>query len=259
VNERIAGRIYFIGDVDLIGRSSTNTYVLVHGAWHGSWCWDKIVPLLEQAGHTAVAPDLPGQGKDRTPIKDITFRSYVQRVCDTVNAQVEPVILVGHSMAGAVITQVAEECPDRLKMLVYLCAFLPGNGESLADWSQRDKECLLPKHRVYAEDGSCSTIRDDALKEVFYADCPDEDVRRARSLLRPQATAPLRVPVSTTDENFGHLPRVYIETLQDRAISPSLQRRMYEALPCQRVIKMNTSHSPFFSAPETLVAHMTSL
>jgi len=236
-----------------------STYVLIHGAWHGSWCWDKIVPLLKQAGHTAIAPDLPGHGKDKTPIPEITLQGYVQRVCETVDAQVEPVILVGHSMGGGVITQAAEECPDKLKMLVYLCAFLPGNGESLFDWIQRNTESLLLPNRVLAEDKSYSTIRGDAVKEVFYADCSDEDVARARSLLGPQASAPLRVPVRITEQNFGRLPRVYIETLQDKTVSLSLQRRMYAAVPCQKVIAMDTSHSPFFSAPEALVAHLTSL
>ena len=107
-----------------------STYVLIHGAWHGSWCWDKVVSLLKQAGHTAIAPDLPGHGKDKTPIPEITLQGYVQRVCETVNAQVEPVILVGHSMGGGVITQAAEECPDKLKML-FICALFCRGTENL--------------------------------------------------------------------------------------------------------------------------------
>ena len=106
-----------------------STYVLIHGTWHGAWCWDKVIPLLEQAGHAAIAPDLPGHGKDKTPIPEVTLHAYVNRVCETINAQTEPVILVGHSMAGVIIIQAAEECPERIKMLVYVCAFLPGNGQ----------------------------------------------------------------------------------------------------------------------------------
>lgn len=236
-----------------------STYVLIHGAWHGAWCWDKVLPLLQQAGHTAVAPDLPGHGNDKTPIPQVTLQGYVQRVCETVNAQHEPVVLVGHSMGGVVITQAAEECSDGIKALVYVCAYLPGNGETLAVWLQRNTESLLAGNLVWAEDRSYSTIRDDAVKAVFYGDCSDEDVARARSLLGPQASAPSRVPISTTEQNFGRLPRVYIETLQDKAISLSLQRQMYAAVPCQKVIAMDTSHSPFFSAPETLAAHLGSL
>lgn len=233
--------------------------MLVHGAHHGGWCWDKIVPLLEQAGHGAVAPDLPGLGEDSTPIAEITLDAYVARVCAVVEAQKDPVVLVGHSMAGAVITQAAEERAERIDTLVYLCAFLPGNGESLLDWMTRDTGSLIPRYRVDSEDGSQATMRDEAVRELFYADCPDEDVLRARSLLRPQASAPFAVPVHTTDESFGRVPRVYIETLEDRAVTLSLQRQMYTAMPCRRVITMNTGHSPFFSAPEALAAHLTSL
>jgi hypothetical protein len=81
---------------------------------------------------------------------------------------------------------------------------------------------------------------------------------RAKSLLVPQGAAPLAVPLRTSEERFGRIPRVYIECLRDRAISPSFQKDMYTAVPCRNVISMDTSHSPFFSAPEELVAHLTS-
>lgn len=86
-----------------------------------------------------------------------------------------------------------------------------------------------------------------------------EDVARAKKLLVPQATAPFATPVRTTPENFGRIPRIYIECLRDRAISPAIQRKMYTALPCQKVISMDTDHSPFFSAPGELVAHLTAV
>ncbi len=91
-----------------------STYVLVHGAWHGSWCWEKVVPLLEQAGHQVEALDLPGHGQDKTPIREITLAAYTNRVCETLDAQAEPVILVGHSLGGMVITQAAEERPAKI-------------------------------------------------------------------------------------------------------------------------------------------------
>ncbi|WP_413467230.1 alpha/beta fold hydrolase [Pleurocapsa sp. FMAR1] len=90
-------------------------YILIHGSWHGSWCWNKVATLLEQAGHKAIAPDLPSHGDDRTPIFEVTLQSYEDRVCEVVKAQTEPVILVGHSMAGIVITQAAEQCPAKIE------------------------------------------------------------------------------------------------------------------------------------------------
>lgn len=235
------------------------TYVLIHGAFHGSWCWDKVVPLLEKAGNKVEAPDLPGHGNNKTPISEVSLQAYVDSVCTILDAQSEPVILVGHSMGGAVITQAAEYRPEKIKTLVYLAALLLRNGESPFDTAQEDTESLGALKSIMSEDQSYVTIKDEDLKEVFYGDCSDDHVGRAKSLLVPQATAPLATPVHTTEENFGQVPRVYIECSDDRAISPSLQKRMHTTLPCVKVISMNTCHSPFFSAPDELAGHLLSL
>ena len=76
------------------------SYVLIHGAWHGAWCWDKVVPLLQQQGHTAVAIDLPAHGKDLTPLTKVSLQRYADKICQAVSQQPEPVILVGHSLGG---------------------------------------------------------------------------------------------------------------------------------------------------------------
>jgi pimeloyl-ACP methyl ester carboxylesterase len=107
-----------------------STYVLVHGAWHGAWCWSKVVSLLEGAGHKAIALDLPGHGRDDTPIAQVTFEAYCDKVREIVEAQPESVILVGHSMGGRVVTQVAELRPDRIMTLVYIAAILLRHGEN---------------------------------------------------------------------------------------------------------------------------------
>ena len=233
-----------------------STYVLIHGGLGGAWCWDKVVPLLEERGHRVVAPDLPGHGRDTTPVSEVTMEAYVNCVCNVLDAQPEPVILVGHSMGGAIITQAAEYRPDRIKTLVYLAAFLPQNGEFTGGID--DTESLLRPNVVMSDDGSYITFRDEILKEACYADCSDEDVARAKSLMCPQATLPNITPVVTTEANFGRVPRVYITTLRDRALSPYVQKQMYTALPCG-VISMDTSHSPMFSTPGELVDILVSL
>jgi pimeloyl-ACP methyl ester carboxylesterase len=235
------------------------TYVLIHGAWHGSWCWDKIVPLLEMRGHKAVAPDLPGHGTDKSPVSEVSLQAYVDRVVKILDAQSEPVVLVGHSMGGIVISQAAEYRPEKVKTLAYLSAFLLRDGESLLQIAQEDEDALVLPNLVMADDQSSATVKDEALGEAFYGGCSVEDVARAKSLLVPQAAAPFATPVHTTTENFGRVPRIYIECRRDRAISPSAQKRMYTALPCQRVVSMDTSHSPFFSASEELLAHLTAI
>ncbi|MGH8006832.1 MAG: alpha/beta fold hydrolase [Candidatus Binatia bacterium] len=236
-----------------------STFVLIHGAWHGGWCWYKIVPLLTQAGHRVVTPDLPGRGKDKTPLSDISLSRHVEHICAVLDAQPEPVTLVGHSFGGVIITQVAELRPERVKSLVYLTAFLLRDGETLRGALRDATESLLVPNRIPSADGSSTTVREEALKDVFYADCSQADIVLAGALLVPEGSAPMVTPVHTTAANFGRIPRVYIECLRDRAIPATTQRQMYTSLPCQRVVSLDTSHSPFFSAPEKLAAELLSL
>lgn len=234
-----------------------STYILIHGSWNGSWCWEKVAPLLEKQGHRVITPDLSGHGQDKTPIPEILLQTYVDRVLEILDAQPEPVILVGHSMGGIVISQAAEYRPDKIKILVYLCAILLRNGQSCVQVQEQESDSLIKPNLILPEDQSYVTLREEAIKEIFYEDCSDEDVVRAKSLMVLEPAAPITTPISITEENFGRVPRVYIECLHDRAISPSLQKKMYTALSCLKVISMNTSHSPFFSAPEELATHLT--
>jgi pimeloyl-ACP methyl ester carboxylesterase len=236
-----------------------STFVLVHGAWHGRWAWEKVVPLLEEAGHKVEAPDLRGHGDDKTPVPEVSLQSYADRVSEVLDGQSEPVILVGHSMGGIVISEVAERHPEKVRLLVYLAAFLLPNGKTLLETAQTDDETLVLQNVEVDEDKGIVTIREDAAREVFYGDCSEEDVERAKERLQPQALAPFATPVGVGEENFGRVKRTYIECLQDRAIGPATQKLMYTELPCEKVISMETSHSPFLSVPEKLVSHLVSL
>ncbi|MGI0489007.1 alpha/beta fold hydrolase [Pantanalinema rosaneae CENA516] len=233
--------------------------VLIHGASSGAWVWHKVIPLLEQPGHTVIAPDLPGHGKDRTPLADISLSTYVDFVCNILEQQPEPVLLVGHSMGGGIITQVAEYQPDKIKALVYLAGYLLNNGETVLDIIQQDTETLLLENAVFAEDQRSVSFRSHAAKDIGFGDCSDADMALVQALLSSQAVAPLTTPVNTTAEKFGRVPRVYIECLQDRAIGLLAQRRLQTALPCEKVISLDTSHAPFFSAPQALAQHLLAL
>jgi pimeloyl-ACP methyl ester carboxylesterase len=215
--------------------------------------------LLEKQGHTVIAPDLPGHGRDKTPVSAVTLEAYVERVCHILDAQREPVVLVGHSMGGGIITQTAEYRPDKTKTLVYLTALLPANGESMGDVLRRNTATVLPPNVVPAAEPGAMTIREEVLAEGFYGDCSAEDVALAKLLLVPQATAPLRTRLQTSGANFGRIPRVFIECLRDQAHSLSFQRSVYTTFPGQQVITLDTSHSPFFSAPAELAVHLAAL
>ena len=234
-------------------------FVLVHGGFVGGWLWEKVVPILEDAGHQVETPDLPGHGDDQTPIPEVSLQGYADRISEVLDAQPEPAILVGQSMGGVVISQAAEQRPDKVALLVYVGTYLLRDGETLFSAAEKDTEALVFPNLEMSEDGSSATFREDAIGEVFLHDCSDEDVEKAKSRFRPQAVAPLATPVSLTEENFGRIPRVYIETLNDRAISPWLQKEMYERMPCEKVISMDTGHAPFYAAPEELAGHLASL
>lgn len=228
------------------------TFVLIHGAGSGAWVWHKVAPCLERQGHTVITPDLPGHGRNPRPMAEITLACYADSVCDILRAQAEPVVLVGHSLGGAVISQAAEACPEKIQTLVYLAGYLLRNGESPLDISQTDSESLMMGTAVFSEDQLSATCRPEALQELGYADCSEEDMALVRSLITPQAVAPLSTPVQITAERAGRVPKVYILCTQDKVIGPATQRRMAEAGGCDRLLTLDTSHNPYLSAPQAV-------
>lgn len=234
-------------------------YVLVHGAWHGAWCWDKIVPLLENEGHSVTAVDLPGHGEDPRALAGLTQAEYGRRVADAVEAAGEPVVLVGHSMGGMAITQAAEYVPDRIAALVYVCAFLPGPGDSLMSLAAGDTEARVLPNLEVDEAAGVSRVAAAAHVECFYEACDPADAAAASKRLGAESLAAFGTPVSITDERAGSVRRVYIECIRDHAISIAKQREMYGARPCERVESIDTDHSPFLSRPDELAARLLSV
>ena len=236
-----------------------STFILIHGAFHGAWCWNKVTPLLEQGGYEVVALDLPGHGEDQTPAAEVTLEAYADRVVEALDTHPEPVVLVGHSLSGTVISQVAERRPAKIDKLVYLCALLLPSGKSAIEASQEDSGSVILKNATVEPDQGRIILAEEGLREALYHDCPEEDFERARRLVTSQPLAPLGAPVEVTEENFGSVRRTYVHTTQDRAVSPAAQEKMYADLPCEKVVSMPTGHLPFFAAPEELVKHLDSL
>jgi pimeloyl-ACP methyl ester carboxylesterase len=218
-----------------------------------------MLPLLKRVGHEVIAPDLPGLGKDITPLNQISLEFWTESISELVVSQPNPVVLVGHSNGGAILSSVAEKCPKKVARLVYVTAALVRDGESLRQLLVEDGTSLLLPNLVLADDGNSSTVREEALKAVFYGESPEEDIALARLLLRPEPRGPAGTPIHITEENFGSVPRFYIECLRDKVIPQSLQKKMYSALPCQKVMTIDTDHSPFFSAPQRLAECLLSI
>jgi pimeloyl-ACP methyl ester carboxylesterase len=237
------------------------TFVLVHGACHGAWCWYKLVPELEALGHRVVTPDLPALGDDKTPIADVTFEMNVERVAGVIRKEAEPVVLVGHSMGGVTITGTAERVPDRIRLLVYLTAFLPRDGESIS--SLAASPAWIPetgtRAMVCSPDGLSVSFSPEGARDRFYRDCSEEDVTYCLARLRPQPFVIRDTPVRITAERFGRVPRAYIHCTEDRSIGLAVQREMVARSPCRTVASLPTGHSPFLVAPKALAAMLSDL
>ncbi len=234
-------------------------FLLIHGAFHGAWCWDKTVAELEKLGHRAKAIDLPGQGQDQTPLAQVSLDAMVDRIIETLKSFSEPAVLVGHSLGGIPISVAGEKAPDRVKTLVYLSAFLPRDGETLIDIENRNPKQVVPKSMIFDAERVSGAIMLDKVREIFYHDCSDADVAFAIGRLRPQAVAALFTPVHLTTERFGRIPRVYIECTDDRALSTEIQRDMIAKSPPVDVRHLHASHSPFLSMPDKLAMVMSDL
>ncbi|MFS0724398.1 alpha/beta fold hydrolase [Paenibacillus sp. 1P07SE] len=235
-----------------------STYVLVHGSWHGAWCWEKIVPQLEQAGHRVLAVELPGNGTDDTPVSEVTLESGVNKTLELLDKADEPVVLVGHSMGGVTISQVAEERPDKVQALVYVTAFMLADGQSLLN-IPTDEEGLLAPNMIPSEDGSYVTVPRPLLTEIFYACCDPADAERAIARFGVQSLGPLPTPLKLTEGRYGRIPRYYVACRRDRAITHRSQQEMIEALPCKEVYTLDVDHSPFYSAPDQLTGILTEI
>lgn len=237
-------------------------FVLVHGAWHGGACWDRVKAALEAAGHAVLAPDLPGAGADAQSPK-----SFAQRPLDPAAFGTEPspnagvtqdartqaildaveqasglgngkVIVVGHSLGGITLSPVSEAAPDKVSAAVYLCAFMlpPGMPAVAMILSEIMSDALVPP-LFMADPEQVGALRVDVasedtdylrgLRQAFYGDLSDADFAEARSGLHcDEPVAVAAVPSGITPERFGRVPRHYIRCTEDRAIPLAGQDHM---------------------------------
>jgi pimeloyl-ACP methyl ester carboxylesterase len=256
--------------------------VMVHGAFAGEWCWKPVLPGLLAAGHNVETLDLPGSGSDLTPAEEVTLDAYAQRVCEVLAAG-QPAVLVGHSMGGMAVTQAAARMPEQIVELVYVSAFLPIDGESLLELTQRPEAAgdeiqanmvlrtasgaqfrqprRLPKSPL-DDPPVTATLPDAAARTAVYGCCSDDEAAWALGFRRPQPLAPMGEPFRLDpgrEAEFTALPRRYVTCLRDRCIRPPMQRFMYERAGCDPVIELDTDHAPFLSRTDELVAALDRL
>jgi pimeloyl-ACP methyl ester carboxylesterase len=268
--------------------------VLVHGSWHGSWCWSLVTEHLAGLGVPAVAVDLDGHGlkgpsprsrwrrpfdpdayaTEPSPVAGVTASSAAATLVGQLRRIGDggPCVLVAHSMGGVVATAVAERAPELVSHLVYLSAYAPVSGRPTSDYfGQPESSDGVLRLLVgdFLETGALRMDPDDherhrIIRDVFYHDVDDDTAAAAISLLTPDA--PLGIPAETltvTAERYGTVPHTYLVCLRDNAFPVALQRRFITEIDAvsarpTTVRELDTSHSPFLSRPAELAQAIAS-
>lgn len=232
------------------------SFILIHGSWHGGWCFETIKDLLEAGGHEVIAPDLPGMGGEEAALRAANLRDWAEFTADLCrHAAQSPVILAGHSRGGIVISQAAEYAPDAIDALVYICAMMLPNGMSRADFKQLEDPNPAFDAIIAPVYGGAGTVIDkDKAGTVFAQLCSAETVATAMAQVVAEPHGPRSTPLKLSSERFGSLPRTYIECTEDRTILLSSQRRMQQLVPGADVVTLQADHSPYLSRPQALAA-----
>ena len=215
-----------------------------------------MAPLLRAAGHDVHTPDLPRGGRDQTPTPEITLEALGDRVVAALELCREPAVLVGHSMGGIAISVAAENRPELVHRLVYVAApLLPSGASLMSVLGDHDPESLTMAEGSLLLDETDASVRlgSGVANDLFYGECPPaaRSVAVAR-LSEKIALTPLTTPVALTEARFGSVPRAFVKTLRDRALTPSCQQWMIDQSPCDAVREIDTDHAPWLSAPDDL-------
>ena len=252
MNFSILTRVYwlsffFILSSYAVQSKERHTFMLVHGSWHGDWAWYLLEEQLIKAGHDVIAVNLPGHGLQYNEASNVTLDDYSNAVITALDLLEEPVILVGHSLGGLVISAVAEQRPNKIECLIYLAAFLLKDNQSVLDISVQDTTSLIFPNTIIDNTKQLVYLNSENVVDLFYEDAPESAIILSEKLLTPEPLMPISTRLKLTDENYGSVPRYYIATDYDRAISPYIQEKMYTENPCEEVIHIKSGHSPFFS------------
>ncbi len=239
-------------------RKNYPTYVLVHGAWADESSWSLVRNQLALNANVVVV-NLPGHGIDLTPASSIKLSDYVQAVTHAINEQPGKVVLVGHSMAGIIISQVAENIPDKIDKLVYVSAYLPKNNEDLLSLSKQDLQSNVGGALEFSPDYSAAKIKKDVIASAVCADCPEFMKEVLVKYHKAEPSKPLGEKV-TLSGKFANVPKYYIYTSADAAVGFELQKAMVRNNGTVRqTFVMNTSHLPFVVNPQEFVSILTGI
>jgi len=224
--------------------------VLVHGAWHGGWCWRRVADRLQQAGHRVFTPTLTGVGERRHLLRaEVDLETHIRDILGVLDAEeLENVVLVGHSYAGLVISGVAARAPKRLRRLVYLDALLVEDGQSWA-------EAFPPE---VTEARRKSVVMTDGVKTIpapdpaIYGFADPADTEWVRRRLTPHPFAPFEQKARWGGPLGGGVRRIYIDCTQPALAALGTMKDRYRGKPEWPFVELKTGHDAMVSAPEAL-------
>ncbi|PWK79823.1 pimeloyl-ACP methyl ester carboxylesterase [Mucilaginibacter oryzae] len=233
-------------------QSEKQIFVLVHGAWAGPFAWQMVKDTLESSGNEVVALQLPGHGTDNTPAGTLHMDTYINYVSGAIEKIGRKVILVGHSLAGMIISGVAEQVPGLVEKLVYIAGYVPQNGQSAYMISLEDTQSLLGASLIVSNDQSEFDIKREDIINIVCQDGTEEVQELILNNYKAEPAAPFSDPISLSDEKFGSVEKYYIETLQDHGIGNELQKRMIAQAKIKNSYQLNSGHTPLLSQPAEL-------
>ncbi|MEI6641774.1 MAG: alpha/beta fold hydrolase [Novosphingobium sp.] len=233
-------------------------FVLIHGSWHGGWCFDPVADLLRARGHTVLAPTLPAMGGTAEEMAALTLADwgeFAAQHCRDLKAALggAPVVLAGHSRGGLVVSTAAERDPAAMDALVYICAMMLPSGASRAEFKALEEPNPDFDSIISKVHGGIATVVDPARAGPVFAQLsPPDLVAGVLPKLVAEPHGPRSETLALTPERWGSLPRTYVECTEDRTIPISSQRRMQAMSPGARVVTLDADHSPYLSRPVEL-------
>jgi pimeloyl-ACP methyl ester carboxylesterase len=230
----------------------SQTFVLIHGTWHGGWAWQEVMRFLSDEGHRAYAPTLAGHGPEATRV-GITHRDCVSSVVNYIqNRSLTDVVLVGHSFGGTIVQKVVEVIPEQVSRIVFLDALVLADNQCVFDNLPAQYVALFNSLAAESSDNSM-LIPWEIWRDNFMQDAPESAARSFWERLSPE---PNQVNLEKLDLKrfYSHaVPRSFIYCRQDKALPPDcFHPRMSSRLGSFTLLEMDGSHEVMFTRPADL-------
>ena len=222
------------------------TYVLVHGAWHGGWCWRFVRALLQRAGHEVFAPSLTGLGERKHLARpDIDLDVHIADVVSLLEMEdLREVILVGHSYGGMVVTGAADRAHDRIERLVYLDAFVPENGKCTLDYVVPERAA-----RMREEGEKVGSVTPPPLSLWGLTKQEHIDFVKPREVRHPYRTMSQSIKISNS-EALNRLPKTFLYCSSPATGSFDQFAAKYRNDPAWKFFELKTGHDAMILMPE---------